>query len=188
MTAETDGNNTDQVTGDMVHAEYGNEHERDIIDVTTEPLSGHKTTYPLDTSAPDALVIHCGDSRFQTAFRRFISGELGITKYTPIIIGGGIHALGMQVFLPKNFKILWEQIKFHLKTERPKQVIIINHEDCAWYDKMKGYHFDLSSITKGKLDLQRAALTIVKDFSGVRVRTFWAGIENGNVYFEEVTS
>lgn len=187
MTAEPNDNKTEQAADTMVPSHYRNASDRDIIDVQTTPQSGHSTTYPLDTAAPEALVIHCGDSRFQTAFRRFISGELGITKYTPIIIGGGIHALGMQVFLPKNFKILWEQIKFNIKTERPKQIIIINHEDCAWYDRMRGYHFDLNSITKGKLDLQKAAMTILKDFSGVRVRTFWAGIENGNVYFEEMT-
>jgi len=187
MTAETNDDTPDRTPDDMVPATFDNTGERDIVDLKTEPVSGHDAIYPLDTSPPEALVIHCGDSRFQTAFRRFIAGELGITKYTPIIIGGGIHALGMQVFLPKNFKILWEQIKFHVKTDRPKQIIIINHEDCAWYDKMKGYHFNLSNITKGKLDLKKASTTILKDFGGVRVRTFWAGIDNGNVYFEEVT-
>jgi hypothetical protein len=186
-TADTPDDSPERTTDNLLPADYGDTGEREIVDLKTEPVSGHSATYPLDTSAPEALVIHCGDSRFQTAFRRFITGELGITKYTPIIIGGGIHALGMQVFLPKNFKILWEQIKFHVKTERPKQIIIINHEDCTWYDKMKGYHFSLTGITKGKLDLQKAAMTIVKDFGGIRVRTFWAGIENGNVYFEEIT-
>ena len=158
----------------------------EIVDVEPEVISERKVFHPLDSASSDALVIHCGDARFQTSFRRFIIEGLGIKQYTPIIIGGGVHAFGMQVFLPKNFKILWEQIKFYIKGERLPQVIIINHEDCAWYDKMKGYHLDLPTALKGKLDLKKAALTILKDFSNVRVRTFWAGINNGHVYFEEV--
>ncbi len=159
---------------------------KEIIEIEPDPVYAGKVHYPMDSTSPEALVIHCGDARFQTAFRRFITEELGLTHYTPLIIGGGVHALGMQVFLPKNFKILWEQIKFHLKGEKLKQVIIINHEDCRWYEKMKGYHIDLPVISKSKLDLINATRTIARDFGKIRVRTFWAGIDDGRIYFDEV--
>ncbi len=142
--------------------------------------------YKIDSAESHTLVIHCGDPRFQTAFRRFITEELGIETYTPLIIGGGVHAFGVQTLLPKNFKILWEQIKFAIKEGELKQVIIINHEDCSWYEKMQGYHHDIKIPLKGKLDLKEAALTILRDFTGVRVRTFWAGLKDDRIHFTEV--
>jgi hypothetical protein len=146
-----------------------------------------RSLYPLDTAPSQALVIHCGDPRFQTAFRRFITEELGIKAYTPLIIGGGLHAFGMQSFLPKNFKILWEQIKFFVKEGHLKRVIIINHEDCRWYGKMKGYHPSVALPLKGQLDLRTAASLILRDFAGVSVESYWAGLDGEHIYFKPVT-
>jgi len=145
-----------------------------------------KPRYHLETRSPEAVVVHCGDPRFQRAFRRFIKEELGIASYAPIVIGGGVHAFGMQTFLPKNFKILWEQIKFFVREGNLKQVIVINHEDCKWYNKMRGYHPRIDALTKGKFDLMKAASRIVSDFSGVSVRSYWAAIEGDKVVFSEV--
>ncbi len=142
--------------------------------------------YPLETHSPEAIVIHCGDPRFQTAFRRFITEELGIASYTPVVVGGGVHAFGAQSFLPKNFKILWEQIKFALQDGKPRQIIIINHEDCTWYEKMSGYHPKFETHQKGKLDLGVATRLLLKDFAGVDVRTYWASIVDGRVLFTPV--
>ena len=150
----------------------------------TNPRAGR---YRIDKQEPEALVIHCGDPRFQTAFRSFVTNELGVRNYTPVIVGGGIHAFGMQSFLPKNFKILWEQIKFFLKEGSIRQVIVINHEDCTWYDKMKGYHPAIQLPLKGKLDLKTAATLILRDFAGVQVRMFWAALEGEEIQFSEVT-
>jgi len=158
-----------------------------VIDVEAVAVrEDAKKVYGLISRSPQALVIHCGDHRFQSAFRRFITEDLGISSYTPLIIGGGIHAFGVQSFLPKNFKILWEQIRFFIREGRVKQVIIINHEDCRWYEKMKGYHSRIQLPLKGKLDLQTAALTILKEFGDVTVRTFWAGLEDDGVVFSEI--
>lgn len=146
-----------------------------------------KPTYMVNKLPPQALVIHCGDPRFQEAFRQFIREELGITSYAVIIAGGGVHSLGMQTFLPKNFKILWEQIKFFIKQQRVPQVIVINHEDCLWYDKMKGYHPKLDKLLKGKLDVLTAAKVILGDFPLVEVRAFWAGLDGDRITFTELT-
>ncbi|HOD65681.1 MAG TPA: hypothetical protein PKW75_08345 [candidate division Zixibacteria bacterium] len=156
------------------------EVEADVIRSDGRPM------YQLDTRAPEALVIHCGDPRFQTAFRRFVTEELGIRTYTPIVVGGGAHAFGAQVFLPKNFKVLWEQVKFFTRQQNLRRVIIINHEDCLWYRSMKGYHPTVEVPVKGKLDLRHAAQTIVRDFAGIHVESYWAALAEDRVYFVPV--
>ena len=184
-------NNKDKIPNDLysVHVTEGHRSaDQDAVeDVEVVPLRPDgKQIYGLITRKPQAVVVHCGDPRFQSAFRRFLSEELGLSSYMPIIIGGGIHAFGVQSFLPKNFKIIWEQIKFAIKDVGIDQVIIINHEDCHWYEKLKGYHSKIQLPLKGKLDLKLAALTILKDFSSVKVRAFWAALEDDGVVFSEI--
>ena len=161
----------------------------DHAEEASEPvtmLEPGRLAYHLDNRPPEALVIHCADSRFQTAFRQFLNEELGITHYFPIVVGGGVHAFGLQNLLPKNFKIVWQQIKFALTVGKLKQVVIINHEDCKWYEHLKGYHPTVSPKHKGMLDLSTAAERIIEDFSGVQVRTFWAAIEDHGIVFSEI--
>jgi hypothetical protein len=145
-----------------------------------------RTLYRLEKSAPEALVIHCADPRFQTAFHRFVTEELGLKHYAPLVIGGSIHSFGARKFLPKNFKILWEQVKFFIGAQGLKQVIVINHEDCKWYEKLKGYHPTVGARDKGMHDLKDASLMLLEDFAGISVRTFWAALEGDSVYFVEV--
>jgi len=179
-------------------------HEEEVVEAQTEVVTHRpekskavvvhadeygedgKPVYRLDDTPSEALVIHCGDPRFQKAFKRFLSEELGISNYTPIIIGGGLHSFGVQAFLPKNFKILWEQIKFFIQEGKLGQIIFINHEDCQWYHKMKGYHPAKKLPIVGRLDLRTAAERIVEDFAKVEVRSFFAAIKDDQVVFEEV--
>jgi len=161
-----------------------NEHSEAIEPDVMTPEG--KALYPIDRAPSEALVVHCGDPRFQTAFRRFVTEELGLKSYTPVVIGGGAHAFGAQSLLPKNFKIMWEQVKFFVKEGGLRRVIVINHEDCQWYRKLKGYHPTVQLPIKGRLDLRTAAKTILRDFAGVRVESYWAGLKDEHVYFEKV--
>ncbi len=162
------------------------ESPEEVIEVEATEYRDKKPVYRIDTTESEALVVHCGDPRFQKAFRLFINEELGIANYTPIIIGGGVHSFGLQSFLPKNFKILWEQIKFFVKEGKLSQVIIINHEDCKWYEKMKGYRSSINLPVLGRKDLFIASEKILEDFAGVEVRSFFASLDSDEIIFEEV--
>lgn len=146
-----------------------------------------KPVYSVEMAPSDALVIHCADPRFQVAFRRFVTEELGLANYTPIVIGGGIHALSSQTFLPKNFKILWEQVKFYVKEGSIRRIIFINHEDCKWYEKMHGHFPRLNMPAKARDDLAMAAQIILNDFTGVHLETYFAHLSGNEITFERVT-
>ncbi|MEW6411321.1 MAG: hypothetical protein AB1483_02480 [Candidatus Zixiibacteriota bacterium] len=148
---------------------------------------GDDRTYYVNRTPPQALVIHCSDPRFQQAFRSFITEELGIRNYAPIIIGGGVHALGMRGLRPKNFKVLWEQIRFFMKVFRPTEIVVINHEDCLWYEKMKGYHPTIDRLLKGKLDMLTAEKIVLEEFPLIEVRAFWAALDSDRITFKELT-
>lgn len=142
--------------------------------------------YQADLQPPTALVIHCADPRFQQAYRSFLTGELGISHYVPIVLGGGIHALGAQTFLPKNFKATWQQVKFMLDNFGLKDVVLINHDDCRWYQKLSGFHPKIDALTKGKFDLVSVAKLLLEDFGEIRVRSYWAHLDGDRITFSEV--
>jgi hypothetical protein len=162
------------------------EAEVEVVEVEAAELKRGVPVYRLDNTPSQALVIHCGDPRFQQAFRRFITEELGIANYTPVVIGGGLHAFGAQSLRPKNLKVLWQQIKFFVRQGGLTQVIFINHEDCQWYAKMKGYRSALELPVLGRVDLQTAATQIAEDFMGVDVRSFFAALDGDRIVFEEI--
>jgi hypothetical protein len=146
-----------------------------------------RLVYQLNSAPSESLVIHCADPRFQIAFRRFITEELSLENYTPIVIGGGIHALSSEESMPKNFKILWEQIKFFIKLGGIRRVIFINHEDCRWYEKMHGHLPRINLPDKGKEDLKLAATLLLRDFSGISLETYFAHLVGDEVTFERIS-
>ena len=63
-------------------------------------------SYPVDSKlqseAPSALVVHCGDHRFQAAFQEFLNRHLGLAgNYDLLVIPGGPQSLTLVEYLPK---------------------------------------------------------------------------------------
>jgi hypothetical protein len=96
-----------------------------------------KGVYPIQsTAAPKALVVHCGDPRFQEPIARFLAEELGLKpgKYVPLVVGGGVASLMVGDMLPKEAKSLREGIAFYVSHFASiERIILINHEDCGKY-------------------------------------------------------
>lgn len=181
MKRNTDANRADGPPGSKQKVPNGGQVPTDVSAVDGRPL------YYIDRPPTQALVIHCADPRFQTPFRRFVKEELGYGTYMPIVIGGGIHAFNNQIVLPKNFKVLWQQIKFALTVIKVPEVVIINHEDCVWYRTAQTDHPHLEPGVRARHDLGHAAKLLLQDFVGTRIRKFWAELHGEQVRFVEET-
>jgi hypothetical protein len=106
--------------------------------------------YDLIEAAPEAIVVHCSDPRFQRAFAEFIQGELKLRSgsYIPLVISGGVGSLAEPLKLPKEFRFMKERLRMFLERfESIHRLILINHEDCRHYEWLQNYI--------GKLFLQR---------------------------------
>ena len=90
--------------------------------------------------SPDTIVICCSSSRFQPAFKEFIKDQLGLSEgdYIPFILPGAGGGLARPNILPKDFKIMKERLELLQKEYKSvRRVVIINHEDCAYYRSLK---------------------------------------------------
>lgn len=151
---------------------------------------------------PKALVIHCIDPRFQKAFDEFIHEQLGLDEgeYIPLLVPGGVASVGKGIseFLPKNHKVLREQIQLALEVYQAQEphVILINHEDCRAYSnlmkKLPSFAIrGITMLTRQVDDLKVASILIeqITEKMGGRCKfeLYMARIGNtGEIVFERI--
>jgi hypothetical protein len=151
----------------------------------------------LNLDPPKALVIHCGDPKFQKAFREFKTQQLGLEEgqYIPLIVPGSIASLCVGTFLPKNLKIMKEQIELLLKHYPSERVILINHEGCRSYGAMaaKLQHVLPADIGAKQVDDLEFAAGLIRQIAQhygahAKVELYMARVrkEDGEIFFERV--
>lgn len=158
-----------------------------------------KNVYEITNKNPEAIVIYCSDPRFQTAFEKFVEEELKLKKgtYVPMVIAGGIVSLSEQFQLPKEFKFIKERIEYFLDHMHSiKLVVLINHEDCQYYNAIKNKLGDIflrefgDMVKRQKVDLLKVAKAVMS-FSSLQknVKLYYAKFvseEKKQIAFEEI--
>jgi hypothetical protein len=149
---------------------------------------------------PEAVVVYCGDPRFQTAFEPFIERELGLRKghFIPLVVGGGAGVLANPERLPKEFKFMKDRFELiHKYFPSIKRVVLINHEDCIYYrmlaEKIPGFLTDCASNLRNRpgedMDLIERVFTRLLSHLGLRIELYYAkfaGGDHSKVAFDRV--
>jgi hypothetical protein len=101
-----------------------------------------RKTYPVATNIElKAIVDRCLDRRFRVAHRRFIEEELGLApeNIVPIKRAGGAGPLGRKKRgwkrIPKDLRKQVELFVEHYP--EIELIVLINHEDCRRFDKLR---------------------------------------------------
>jgi hypothetical protein len=125
----------------------------------------------------DTLVIHCSDYRIQAGIQEFLDDALRMNgNYDKLIIPGGPQSLTLFEYLPKFSWAGWKWFRYLVEMHGLKRLILIAHQDCAWYSTMP-FHLRASSNLRQKQeeDLRRAQRALVKDFPHLGVGLYFAG-------------
>ncbi|UCC81138.1 MAG: hypothetical protein JSW64_07215 [Candidatus Zixiibacteriota bacterium] len=132
----------------------------------------------------DTLVIHCVDHRFQEAFKEFITNEMGIAVFNPVVIAGGAFAVSSEHL--SRYSYIWDQIDFFVTAGGVKRVVLINHGDCKWYIK-ENPDLEISDLKeKGKTDLARAANNVREKYPGIEVVSVWSELSGDSIRFQRI--
>jgi hypothetical protein len=133
--------------------------------------------YDLIAAAPEAIVVHCSDPRFQRAFAGFIQNELHWEEgqYIPLVVSGGVGSLSEPLKLPKEFRFMKERIRMFLERfDSIKQIVLINHEDCRHYEALQNFIGKLfmqhvaNMAERQRVDLKKVAKVIL-DLASSRI-------------------
>ncbi len=140
-----------------------------------EPRVVHTSRSPWDPARPPALVICCVDGRWFRHIEEFVRESLKAGHRTDwMCVPGGVEPLTLLSFVPKDFNFMRRRLEALVAAHGTSRVILIAHEDCAWYRLLKigPLRMDLRGRQIG--DLRRAARVIHEMIPGVSVETYFA--------------
>ena len=125
----------------------------------------------------ETMIIHCGDYRFQTAFYEFINHSLNLNgNYDLMVIPGGPLSLRLFEYLPKYSWASWKWLRFFFERHGIRRLILIQHQDCAWYQTMPAHLHQHSELRqRQEQDLRSIKTTLKKDFPMIAVELYYAG-------------
>jgi hypothetical protein len=125
----------------------------------------------------EVLVIHCGDYRFQGAFHEFLNRCLNLNEnYDLMVIPGGPLSLTLFEYLPKYSWASWKWFRFFVEKHRIRRLVLIQHQDCGWYQTMPLHLHDSPELRKRQeQDLERVAKTLKRDFPELTLELYYAG-------------
>jgi hypothetical protein len=125
----------------------------------------------------ETLAVHCGDYRFQTGFHEFLNRGLNLDgNYDLMVIPGGPLSLTLFGYLPKYSWASWKWFRFFVERHGIRRLILIQHQDCAWYQTMPLHlHASAELRQRQEQDLGRVKATLKKEFPGLSVELYYVG-------------
>jgi hypothetical protein len=140
-------------------------------------MNSYKLASLLKRGRTDVLAIHCGDYRFQAAFNEFLNGTLNLDgNYDLLVIPGGPLSLTLIEYLPKFSWASWKWLRFFVKQHEIRRLILIQHQDCAFYQTMPLHLHDSPELrARQEQDLRRATIALRKDLPELSVELYYAG-------------
>ncbi|MGA8222343.1 MAG: hypothetical protein WB780_11870 [Candidatus Acidiferrales bacterium] len=138
-------------------------------------------TYQLESKLKrgetETLAIHCGDYRFQAGFHEFLNRGLNLNgNYDLMVIPGGPLSLTLFEYMPKYSWASWKWFRFFVEMHGIRRLILIQHQDCAWYRTMPGHlHASAEPRERQEQDLERVKTTLRKDFPNLTVELYYVG-------------
>ncbi len=139
-------------------------------------MNDYRLTSKIRRGETDALAIHCGDYRFQAAFYEFLNHDLALDgNYDLLVIPGGPLSLTLFEYLPKFQWASWKWLRFFVEQHRVSRLILIQHQDCAFYKTMP-LHLHMSPEPRERQiqDLRRVKESMKKDLPQLSVELYYA--------------
>lgn len=136
----------------------------------------------------EAVVVHCGDHRFQQGFREFLVEGLGLGSYALLAIPGGGHFCSMEQLQPKFAKAGLQSLKFLVKRTGARRIILIGHDDCLFFKDQLQFFFTEADLNQRQItNLKRARQVVRESFTRATVELFFAdaGID-GSLQFRNI--
>lgn len=97
----------------------------------------YKSQAPFAERESAVLVIACNSNVFLPYTREFLEKHLGLSEgsYDLLAVPGGAQFLLLTEYLPKFAWVGHRWVKFLVERHRLRKIIVIAHQDCAWYSE-----------------------------------------------------
>jgi hypothetical protein len=120
-----------------------------------------------------AAAVYCSDGRFGEHFDQFLHNALELPRYDRLAVPGGAACLAGHFLAFREEEGLTEQLRFMVRVHGLQRVVLIAHQDCAYYtERLHVSPFQLE--TQQHEDLRTAVRRVRSFATGLQVDAFFA--------------
>ena len=131
-----------------------------------------------------AAAVYCSDGRFGEHFDDFLHNALELPRYDRLAVPGGAACLAGHFLAFREEEGLTEQLRFLVKVHGIERIVLIAHQDCAFYTE-RLHVSALQLETQQREDMQTAIRRVGSFGCGLRVDAFFARKQpDGTIRFE----
>jgi hypothetical protein len=139
---------------------------------------------PFEAERIGAAAVYCSDGRYGDQIDEFLHRGLALPRYDRVAVPGGPAALAEHMIAMRERAAMERQVKFLVEAHGLRRVVLIAHQDCAFYRLVR---IRAGSLEQQQVDdLARAAGRIRESAPGVAVDAYFALKMAGRVWFEPV--
>ncbi len=128
-----------------------------------------------DACFSEKLAIFCSDERFIKANLAFLKNYLKIERSDLIVLPGGPE------FIVNEESNLLDHLRMLVKVHQIKEIILISHSDCGYYNMSLGNSSKEEILKKQLDDVQKAINKLEKVFIGMKVYSFHAYLDDSRI-------
>lgn len=144
-----------------------------------------ESAQPFESSRIQAAAVYCSDGRYGEQFDEFLQHGLALPRYDRLAVPGGAACLARHFKLYREEEGVLAQLRFLIEVHRVERVVLIAHEDCAFYlQRLQVSPLQLESQQRG--DMRKAVERVLSLGRSLRVDAFFARRRNGRVCFERM--
>jgi len=137
----------------------------------------------------DTLVIVCSGTGFTSPAIRFIEEKCNLKEkdYDLLAIPGSIHSLAISSRRLRPHRVALEgQINFLTEKHSLKNVLVIEHQDCAWFKELS--ETDKAFFDKTQDEIFQETLEFLKPLlpAGTAIKSWHASEKEGKIEFNRL--
>jgi hypothetical protein len=139
-----------------------------------------------DENRIGAAAIYCSDGRFGEHFDDFLHNALKLPRYDRLAVPGGAACLAGHFLTYRDEEYVVEQLRFLVGVHGIERVVLIAHENCAFYTEQL-HVSPLLLASQQREDMQKAVQRINSIAFRLAVDTFFARkCPDGKIRFESM--
>jgi hypothetical protein len=146
----------------------------------------YESSARFDENRVRAAAVYCSDGRFGEHFDDFLHTALKLPRYDRLATPGGAACLAGHFLAFREEEGMIEQLRFLVKVHGIERVVLIAHQDCAFYTE-RLHVSPLHVETQQREDLETAAARVRSFAHGLLVDAFFARKQlDGTIRFESL--
>ncbi len=138
-----------------------------------------------DPQRMQAAAVYCSDGRYGEQFDDLLQNALQLPRYDRVAVPGGAACLARHFQTYREEEGVAEQLRFLIAAHKLERVVLVAHEDCAFYlDRLHVSPLQLES--QQREDMLKAIHRVHGLARHLRIEAFFARKRRGLVQFERV--